>query len=263
MHHICTAKPLAITNIDSDFVSYLALATQDRLRTLLEQMVAASKHRIMSQSASEPPPVDENGRPLYRIVVQQDVRKQLLAIERAEREEERIRKERLAERAERGQGDGETGEDGRPKKKKKDKEAGQASARGGIHDDLRKGGNSSESALMRAIGVRKSWMLTGNQPGMPPSIPGAEADAGAGRGRGRPKAKKPEGAAGKRGGRGGGRGDGFFLPPSSLSRGGRFGDPNAHRVTVRDAIFALEQDTETHRGSGQRTLLKTYNQWLK
>lgn len=227
-------------------------------------MVSASRHRIRSQSASDPPPLDENGHPLYRIVVQQDVKKQLLAIERAEREEERIRKERLAERAERGQGDGEAGEDGRPKKKKKDKEAGQVSARG-LHDDLRKGGSGSESALMRAIGVRKSWMLTGNQPGMPPSSSAAGAaadvDAAAGRGRGRPKSKKPEGVP-KRGGRG--RADGaYFFPPSGLGRTGRFGDPNVYRVTVRDAIFALEQDTETHRGSGQRTLFKTYNQWLK
>lgn len=262
--------------MDNDFVSYLALATQMRLQGLLERMIEASKHRTMSQSVSEAPPLNEYGQPLYKVVIQQDVKKQLLAIERAEREEERKRKELIAERERRAQmGDGEGGgEEGRPRKKKKEKEGSQARD---LVVDLRKRSTSSETALMRAIGVRKSWMLTGTTKdqqqqqqqfgvGGKVTMNGTEEEAGMPRGRGRPRGRKT-GEGGKRGGFAGrdrGRLDfGLFLPPSTIGRPGRLGDPGARKITVRDAIFALERDTQSGRGAGQRTLLKTYNQWLK
>lgn len=285
------AQPLQISNVDQDFISYLALATQERLRGLVEQMVDASKHRVMSQAASAPPPLDERtGHPLYRIVVQQDPRKQLLAIERAEREEERKRKELIAERERRMQmGEGE-GEDGKSKKKKKEKDGtgatggptsggARGSTGGSAGDGTGKGGSTSETALIRAIGgVRKSWMLTGNKdttPGATPRSSGsAEAGAGTGlddgspRGRGRPRGRKTgEGAkrgAGRGRGTGGRDGLGLFLPPSTIGRTYRLGDPSMRKVTVRDAIFALEKDCQTTGRSGsKRTLLKSYNQWLK
>ncbi|KAF7727271.1 hypothetical protein EC973_007787 [Apophysomyces ossiformis] len=295
------AKPLTITKIDSDFLSYLALATQDRLRSLIEQMVAASKHRVMSQNF-DPPPVDENGHPLYKILLQQDVKKQLLAIERVEREEERKRKEILAERERRAQmGDAEGGAGGdedKPKKKKKDKEMGPGVTARNMSEDIRKK-HTNETALMSAGGVRKSWMLTGMgkdqnnaaanrasptpavspPPAGTPTATGGNVDQSTDdtpRGRGRPRGRKGVDAMfGKRGrGRGistGGRPDsarqdsggvGLFLPPSTIGRP-RLGEQASRKVTVRDAIFALERDIQSGRDSGQRTLLKTYNQWLK
>ncbi|KAI7881078.1 hypothetical protein K492DRAFT_187241 [Lichtheimia hyalospora FSU 10163] len=254
------AQPLQISNVDQDFISYLALATQERLRGLVEQMVDASKHRVMSQAGSAPPPLDERtGHPLYRIVVQQDPRKQLLAIERAEREEERKRKELLAERERRMQmGEGE-GEDGKSKKKKKEKDgtgAGGGPASGGARgsgaggasgDGTGKGGSTSETALIRAIGgVRKSWMLTGNKDTAPGATSRANAEGAAGgddgspRGRGRPRGRKTGEGGLKRGagrGRGAGGRDlrhdglGLFLPPSTIGRTHRLGDPSMRKVT--------------------------------
>ncbi|KAI9278492.1 transcription initiation factor TFIID component TAF4 family-domain-containing protein [Phascolomyces articulosus] len=302
------AKPFGLEKLDGDIVSLLALATQERLRGLVEQMVVASKHRIMSQHVSAPPPMDENGQPLYKIVIQQDTKKQLLAIERAEREEEQKRKEAIAERERRSQmgKEGQGGEEGRSKSKKKDKDGSQQRG-GGLGDGLSKGGGGSggvggETALMKAIGgVRKSWMLTGNardqssssagatsggvggsssqsqqggssqpssQEGVAsaPGTPGSSTSGGMGRGgegddsprgRGRPRGRKE----GKRS-RGRGRDVGLFLPPSTIGR--RFGDAATRKITVRDALFALERDCQTGgQGGGQRTLLKTYNQWLK
>ncbi|KAL0074198.1 transcription initiation factor TFIID component TAF4 family-domain-containing protein, partial [Phycomyces blakesleeanus] len=149
------AKPLSIYKIDPDFLSYLALATQDRLRHLIEQMVAASKHRVLSQTF-DAPPVDEHGQPLYKIMVQQDIKKQLLAIERVEREEERKRKEIIAERERRAQlGDSDgmnVDEENRPKKKKKEKEMGPGVTARNMSEDIRKK-HTNETALMSAGGV--------------------------------------------------------------------------------------------------------------
>ncbi|RUS17487.1 transcription initiation factor TFIID component TAF4 family-domain-containing protein, partial [Endogone sp. FLAS-F59071] len=103
------ASPYLISNIDPDFLSYLALATQDRLRSVIEQMSLASKHRVKSQSFDPPPLDDSTGQPLYKIIVHSDIKKQLLAIERVEREEERRRREALSDRQNRaagGDGDG-------------------------------------------------------------------------------------------------------------------------------------------------------------
>ncbi|KAG0173261.1 hypothetical protein DFQ28_011172 [Apophysomyces sp. BC1034] len=296
------AKPLTISKIDPDFLSYLALATQDRLSNLIGQMVTASKHRVMSQSFDQPP-VDDNGHPLYKIVLQQDIKKQLLAIERVEREEERKRKEIIAERERRAQmGDtegGAGGDEDKPKKKKKDKEMGPGVTARNMSEDIRKK-HTNETALMSAGGVRKSWMMTGMAkdqnaaaanraspapavsppPAGTPSAAGGNADQSADdmpRGRGRPRGRKGADAMfGKRGrGRGittagrpdsgrqdGGGGVGLFLPPSTIGRP-RLGEQGSRKITVRDAIFALERDSQGGRGSGQRTLLKTYNQWLK
>ncbi|KAI8365859.1 transcription initiation factor TFIID component TAF4 family-domain-containing protein [Choanephora cucurbitarum] len=77
------AKHVNIKEIDSDFLSYLALATQDRVRTVLEAMVAASKHRTFDPFRKPP---TENGHPLFKIQLKQHVTSQLKAIERAERQ---------------------------------------------------------------------------------------------------------------------------------------------------------------------------------
>ncbi|KAG0766380.1 hypothetical protein G6F57_004084 [Rhizopus arrhizus] len=72
------AKSVNIKKIDSDFVSYVALATQDRIRTVMENMVRASRHR--TQNVFKKPPEGCH----YKIQVKQRVKDQLKAIEKVE-----------------------------------------------------------------------------------------------------------------------------------------------------------------------------------
>ncbi|KAG0201482.1 hypothetical protein BGX33_010285 [Mortierella sp. NVP41] len=83
--------------IEHEVIAYLALAAQARLRVLLERMIHASRHRERSLATLNPPMYDLN-HAMFRIGISQDVKKQLLAVERVEREEELKRKERIAER---------------------------------------------------------------------------------------------------------------------------------------------------------------------
>lgn len=69
-----------IQEIDDDFVSYLALAAQDRIRTVMESMITASKHRTL----------DGFGKPQgsFKIVVKQNVQVQLEAMRHVARQTE-------------------------------------------------------------------------------------------------------------------------------------------------------------------------------
>ncbi|KAI8381433.1 transcription initiation factor TFIID component TAF4 family-domain-containing protein [Radiomyces spectabilis] len=326
------ASTETINQIDSDVLGYLALACQQRLRTLIEKMIVASKHRVQSQTV-ETAPLNAKGQTLYKVVDVQDIKKQLLAIERVEREEERKRKEAIAEkerRAQMGDGDHEGGDEDRPAKKKKKKEMGPGVTARNMSEDIRKK-FTNETALMSAGGVRKSWMMAGlsgkggsaslssggagggggvgssssggggsssvnatgsgsghvsNPPplhrphpatplgssGTPPmqESPAEEAP----RGRGRPRGRKAQGSDGSRRDRNRGymgleRGDhgrsqdgGIFLPPSTIGRP-RLGEQGIRRITMNDALFAIEKEAEDHRQTARRTLLKAYNQWLK
>ncbi|CEP10187.1 hypothetical protein [Parasitella parasitica] len=80
------AKCVNIRKIDNDFVSYMALATQDRIRTVLETMVTASKHR--TYDPFKKPPLSQDGHPLFKIQVKQNVKLQLEAIEHVSRQSE-------------------------------------------------------------------------------------------------------------------------------------------------------------------------------
>lgn len=75
-----------IKEIDGDFVSYMALATQDRIRTMMEAMVAASKHRTFDPFGK--PPMSKEGHPLFKIQVKQNVKLQLEAIQHVARQSE-------------------------------------------------------------------------------------------------------------------------------------------------------------------------------
>lgn len=77
-----------IKEIDGDFISYIALAAQDRIRTVMESMVLASKHRTRNPFQKSPPVSEENGHPLFKIQVKQHVKSQLQAIERVSRQTE-------------------------------------------------------------------------------------------------------------------------------------------------------------------------------
>ncbi|KAI8881373.1 hypothetical protein K501DRAFT_334726, partial [Backusella circina FSU 941] len=75
------ASRLKIAQIDGDSVAYLALAAQDRIRSLIESMVNASKHR--THNPFQTPPLTESGQPIFKIRVKQNIKNQLDAIEKA------------------------------------------------------------------------------------------------------------------------------------------------------------------------------------
>lgn len=302
-------------------------------------MIEASKHRVDSQTFTQPTP-DEKGNLPFKIVDVQDIKKQLLAIERVEREVERKRKEVISERerkAQMGDEGNEGGDDDKPAKKKKKKDQGPGVAARHMSDDVRNK-TTNETALMIAGGVMKSWMLAGAtpikekpqplalsrqnsntiglasqdtpavsplgsaglsnsspipaistasltspMPGTPlatsPTNAAFTGDANAAtptaaddqpRGRGRPRRRKsgsgPDIMSGKKSkgfmNRAQDGGGGFFLPPSTIGRPNRLGEQGARRVTVRDALFVLEEE-DGNRDSARRTLQKTYATYLK
>ncbi|KAF9122937.1 hypothetical protein BG015_005434 [Linnemannia schmuckeri] len=83
--------------VDREVIAYLALATKERLRVLIERMVHASQHRRRSSflETLSPPLMYDADHPMFRLGVSQDVKKQLLALERAERGEEVQYKEHI------------------------------------------------------------------------------------------------------------------------------------------------------------------------
>ncbi|KAI8384521.1 transcription initiation factor TFIID component TAF4 family-domain-containing protein [Radiomyces spectabilis] len=253
------AKTVAISKVDSDFISYLALATQDRIRTLIEQMITASRHRVRTQSF-KPPPTDDNDQPVYKIVVEKDVKRQLLAVERAEREKELKR---------RSSSDTTSVSDKNDDSAKDSKSRRLALKEANEKDELQaRNKNTNDTALMSAGGVRKSWMLTGIMKRSQQSLSATIATNGDGENQPEsldlPSVSKRER----------GRYLAFTknLPQDQLSSAslsassirllhGRSDDPGV--VTVRDAIFAMEQDAQAGRKTGQRALLKSYSHWLK
>ncbi|KAG0364580.1 hypothetical protein BGZ54_007361 [Gamsiella multidivaricata] len=178
VEHIAQSHKLQ--NIDGDVLAYLAMATQERLRGLVEQMVLASKHRGRSL-ATMPPPMYDEDHPMYKVAVSQDVKRQLLAIERVEREEETKRKELIADRErklaagedldEAGDSRGSAGASG-AKKGKKQKEGGPGVSARNMTDEARKKvANQTALGFAGGSGRSYSWMMGGA---------GAGGDGGAG-----------------------------------------------------------------------------------
>lgn len=81
------AKRVDIQEIEDDFVSYVALATQDRIRTVMESMIEASKHRTFDVFG-KPPPCTKDGHGLFKIQVKQNVHLQLEALNHVARQTE-------------------------------------------------------------------------------------------------------------------------------------------------------------------------------
>lgn len=150
------------------------MATQERLRGLAEQMVHASKHRGRSLATANPPMYDEE-HAMYRVGVSQDVKKQLLAVERVEREEETKRKEHIAERERRLAAGEDLDENGDPrggpggagaKKNKKQKEGGPGvSARNMTEEARKKVANQTAMGFAGGSGRTYSWMMGGGGAG--------------------------------------------------------------------------------------------------
>jgi len=116
-----------ITKVDPDYYNCLALAAQEKIRSLVEQMILASKHRVgllhdyfMEESKAKnlkATPGEETYE--FSVVIKDDVKKSLQLIERHERDKERRERQRRGEEEDRGDGkDGDSTKGGSSKRKK-------------------------------------------------------------------------------------------------------------------------------------------------
>ncbi|ORZ19311.1 transcription initiation factor TFIID component TAF4 family-domain-containing protein [Absidia repens] len=185
------AKPLAINHVDPDVVAYLSLATQDRLRGLVADMVKASKHRIERRSPFQRAPpmavstsssTTGSDYPLYKILVKADPKQALMALEQL------------------------------------DRSSSSSPSSSSLSSPTHLQNSKMSSSLLRNHGDKR-WKLT----------------------------SKSYGSAIKT----------FSVEDTNEEMNE---DKN---VTVMDAIFALEREGQGGKGSGQKTLLKMYNQWLQ
>ncbi|KAG1786256.1 transcription initiation factor TFIID component TAF4 family-domain-containing protein [Suillus plorans] len=163
-----------VTKIPEDSVNYLAIALRARLQDLVTTMVAAANHRMDTQFDRPACPY-ENGTPMWSIVVQSDVAKQLAALEKIEREEEmkvrRERKERadmaaahaanLAAQASGGNAMAVDGDEEGGTKKKKKKEGPGVTARN-MSEDVRKKMSNAVASQAAGISSKYSWMNAAN-----------------------------------------------------------------------------------------------------
>ncbi|KAG2054914.1 hypothetical protein BDR06DRAFT_996385 [Suillus hirtellus] len=163
-----------VTKIPEDSVNYLAIALRARLQDLVTTMVTAANHRMDTQFDRPACPY-ENGTPMWSIVVQSDVAKQLAALEKIEREEEmkvrRERKERadmaaahaanLAAQASGGNAMAVDGDEEGGAKKKKKKEGPGVTARN-MSEDVRKKMSNAVASQAAGISSKYSWMNAAN-----------------------------------------------------------------------------------------------------
>ncbi|CAA7259454.1 unnamed protein product [Cyclocybe aegerita] len=185
-----------VTRIPEESVNYLALSLRARLQDLITAMIAAAHHRNDTQF-DRPASLYEDGSPMWSIVVRSDVAKQLVALEKVEREEEmRMRKERK-ERAEltaahaaalAAQANGMAGAQGMADtameesegnvKKKRKKEGPGVTARN-MSEDVRKKMSNAVATQAAGLGGKYSWMTAANAASTPPPKPKPAAAAAA------------------------------------------------------------------------------------
>ncbi|KAI8059578.1 hypothetical protein BC940DRAFT_351035 [Gongronella butleri] len=310
------AKDMDIGHVDQGALAYLAQATQSRLLHLISAMVEASQHRVHSQVV-DPILANLSSQSPCKISDVQDMKKQLAAIDRVEREEERQRKRVISERERQANNSSDDGDDmedvddnnkvasagaisssgaAKKKKKKKKKDGPPGTAgRDVANDSLKK--STNETALMLAGGVRKSWMMTmddgsggdgsgsGHFSTSVPSSSGAKdvstlknrlpsqesidttdstGNADSRGERGRPRGRKSESTKRGRGASNLSRHDSSSLLLSTFhGRSGIGTEANNRRITVQDAIYALERELEQGCESGEKTFLRTFNRVLK
>ncbi|CAG8574664.1 11181_t:CDS:2, partial [Racocetra fulgida] len=238
-------------------IAYLALATQERIRELIETMIVAKNHRIHSEHINLPI-ASENSLPMYKEVVSLDVRSQLAAMEKVERDQERKRQESLAGSSQDNIGDDQTDDvkdstdapTHQPKRvKRQKKESSSASSLKLTNEAIAT--STNQTALVAAGGLTKSWMLQGaidktsQSSAISTNSNGTSSGIRPSRGRsrstsnGRPLVNKRDGL--------GTRGDHIYSAAHDASgRVSRDAGDVTPAVTVKDALFVLERD----RGGG-------------
>jgi hypothetical protein len=276
-----------VTRIPDDSVAYLALCLRARLQDLITAMVKAAKYRTdggFDRPAGFYDAVDGGEpTPMWSIVVRNDVAKQLVALERVEREEElRIRKERkdraemqaahaaaLAAQAAGGASnmggagdssgmgdDGDLGGIGGPKKKRK-KEGPGVTARN-MSEDVRKKMSNAVATQAAGLGGKYAWMTSANAAGAGTAKPkpattatgATTAPAATGSSWARPyvPSTKKLGSSGAMA-TGFGAGAAGMLGGSGQVESEEAAVAVSTRVTMRDAMFVI--DSERGHGGGR------------
>ncbi|CAG8618059.1 17271_t:CDS:1 [Acaulospora colombiana] len=265
-----------ILNAHPDALTYLALATQERIRELVEAMIAAKNHRIHSERINIPPSTDGKP-PMYKEVISLDVRSQLAAMEKVEREQERKRRESLAGPSQESNAEDEKMEDVREsteaqtqpqkryKRQKKDRDSSAASQRSKFTiESISK--STNQTALVAAGGLTKSWMLPPKEISSYPSTTnGTSSNNKLARVRARltsdERMKQEDGSEGP-----------FnsqiastFHTSERFSGLGRYQSNGTNEVvptvTVKDALFVLERDRGGggQAGGSREVLMKVFS----
>ncbi|SPO31727.1 uncharacterized protein UTRI_06567_B [Ustilago trichophora] len=273
-------------SVDAAVLNYLSLAARTRLKNVLESMIASSRHRSWSSHQHPPPMYPSTSQPMYHEQILSDPIKQLAALEKAERgEEARRRRERLARDEESSAlaagygGDGDMDMDdgtGTPKgdSRKRPKKIGPGVAARNMSEDVRK--RLADSTAMRNLGggsSKYSWLSGGSTfPTTFSPLGGKKAKAEAGGADTPSRLPKPKFApqpaisnwSGAGASDAGSAGSG-----SNAASTGAWGDVAARqaakeeeerqarlKVTLRDALFALEYERRAGAGHGSgETLL--------
>lgn len=276
-------------SVDAAVLNYLSLAARTRLKNVLETMIASSRHRSWSSHQHPPPLYPSTSQPMYHEQIINDPIKQLAALEKAERgQEARRRRERLARDQESSalapgyggddmdmdDGTGTSKADGR----KRPKKMGPGVAARNMSEDVRK--RLADSTAMRNLGggsSKYSWLSGGSSFPSTFSPLGAKkgkADAGAAEDGSTPsrlpKPKfAPQPSVSNWGGSGTADNGTGAAAASTTASTGAWGDVAARqaakeeeerqarlKVTLRDALFALEYERKAGVGYGSgETLL--------
>lgn len=275
-------------SVDAAVLNYLSLAARTRLKNILENMIASSRHRSWSSHQHPPPMFPSTSQPMYHEQILSDPVKQLAALEKAERgEEARRRRERLARDEESSAlaaglgGDDMDMDDGTGTPKgdgrKRPKKIGPGVAARNMSEDVRK--RLADSTAMRNLGggsSKYSWLSGGsNFPSTFSPLGGKKNKADAGDdgkapGSRLPKPKfAPQPAVSNWSGVGAGDSNPAGGGGSNSASTGAWGDVTARqaakeeeerqarlKVTLRDALFALEYEKRAGSGHGSgETLL--------
>ena len=269
-------------SVDAAVLNYLSLAARTRLKNVLETMIASSRHRSWSSHQHPPPLYPSNSQPMYHEQILSDPIKQLAALEKAERgDEARRRRERLARDEESsalaaGYGaDGDMDMDdgtGTPKGdgRKRPKKIGPGVAARNMSEDVRK--RLADSTAMRNLGggsSKYSWLSGGSSfPSTFSPLGGkkakAEAAAGGETPSRLPKPKfAPQPAVSNWSGVSATEAGSSEAGSKAAASTGAWGDVTARqaakeeeerqarlKVTLRDALFALEYERKAGAGHG-------------
>lgn len=165
-----------VAKVPEESINYAALALKERLLSLIKVSLQARNHRVNSTANRPPGMYSDGSTPMWSHAVKRDVRRQLLAIEKVEREEEaRIRRERH-ERLENpggaiagtsgtgGESSAENGDVG--KKRKRAKELGPGVKDKMMSEEVRK--KFVDDVASRAVGggnKKYAWMTATPLPG--------------------------------------------------------------------------------------------------
>ncbi|PIA17796.1 hypothetical protein COEREDRAFT_91529 [Coemansia reversa NRRL 1564] len=242
--------------VAADVAPCLALALQQRLRTFMERVSAAAHHRTRTQTLP-PPPLDPATRlPLYKITPNQDVRRQLLIVERADRLREQTRRatrdreqELHDEPAASEDADGEPRAQTSKRSRKKDDATEPPTYNSKNMPEDVQSRISNLTALRAAGGVRKSWMTAAAERPATPDAPESPAPLA------HRRSHSSQGAASD---------DDVPTPTTSRPlRTAAFSAPLL--VTVRDCLFSLERErlgsVRVARGGGERVLIQAYSKY--